>query len=87
MPSSKVVFVVRFVVPSKSVLSALKWAFADLDDLSVSADKDTLTPEDLAKVKDLLKLRPIQFCLFLKTLVGREEMLKMMIEAIGVAKQ
>jgi hypothetical protein len=28
------------------VASALKWAFADFDDLSVSADKETLTPED-----------------------------------------
>jgi len=69
------------------VASALKWAFADLDDLSVSADKDTLTPEDFAKVQDLLKLRPIQFCLFLKALVGTEEMLRMMVEAIKVAKQ
>jgi hypothetical protein len=69
------------------IASALKWAFADFDDLSLSADKDTLTPEDLAKVLDLLKLRPIQFCLFLKTLVGREEMLKMMVQAIGVPKQ
>jgi hypothetical protein len=68
------------------VASALKWAFADLDDLSVSADKDTLTPEDFARVRDLLKLRPIQFCLFLKALVGTEEMLRMMVEAIKVAK-
>jgi hypothetical protein len=33
-----------------------------VDDLSVSADKDTLTPEDFAKVRDL-KLRPMQFCI------------------------
>jgi len=69
------------------IASALKWAFADLDDLSVEADKLTLTPEDFAKVGDLLKLRPMQFCLFMKALVGREEMLKMMVQAIGVAKQ
>jgi hypothetical protein len=69
------------------VASALKWGFADFDDLSVSADRDTLTPEDFGKVRDLLKLRPIQFCLFLKALVGTEEMLRMMVEAIGVAKQ
>jgi hypothetical protein len=69
------------------VASALTWAFADCDDLSVEADKLTLTPEDFAKVRDLLKLRPIQFCLFLKALVGTEEMLRMMIEAIKVAKQ
>jgi hypothetical protein len=69
------------------VASALRWAFADLDDLSVSADKLTLTPEDLARVTDLLKLRPMQMALFLKALVGTEEMLRMMVEAIGVAKQ
>jgi hypothetical protein len=68
------------------VASALRWAFADLDDLSVSADKDTLTPEDFGKVRDLVKLRPIQFCLFLKALVGTEEMLRMMVEAIRVAR-
>ena len=69
------------------VTSALKWGFADFDDLSVSADKETLTPEDFSRVTDLLKLRPMQFCLFLKTLVGAEEMQRMMVEAIRVAKQ
>jgi ribosomal protein L30/L7E len=68
------------------VALALRWAFADLDELSVSADKDTLTPEDLAKVVDLLRLRHIQFCLFLEALVGTGEMLRMMVEAIKVAK-
>ena len=48
--------------------------------MSLSADRDTTG--DFAKVMDLLKLRPMQFCLFLKTLVGREEMLRMMVEAI-----
>jgi len=69
------------------VASALKWGFADFDNLTVEADKLTLTPEDFARVVDLLKLRPIQFCIFLKALVGTEEMLRMMIEAIKVAKQ
>jgi hypothetical protein len=51
------------------VASALKWAFADCDDLSVGADKQTLTPEDFAKVIELLKFRPMQFCIFLEALV------------------
>ena len=42
------------------VTSALKWAFADFDNLNVHADKDTLTQEDLAKVLELLKHRPTQ---------------------------
>jgi hypothetical protein len=69
------------------VASALKWAFADLETENVKADKQTLSPEDLGKVVELLRLRPIQFCLFLKALVGVEEMQRMMVEAIGVAKQ
>jgi hypothetical protein len=68
------------------VASGLKWGFANFDDLSDEADKLTLTPEDFARVTDFLKLRPIQVCIFLKTLVGVEEMLRMMVEAITVAK-
>lgn len=43
------------------VASALKWAFADFDSQSVDADRETLTPDNFAKVMDLLRLRPIQF--------------------------
>jgi hypothetical protein len=69
------------------VASALKWGLADCESLSVEADRQTLTPEDFAKVMDLLKFRPMQLALVLKTLVGAEEMQRMMIEAIGVAKE
>jgi hypothetical protein len=68
------------------VASALKWGFADFDNLTVEADKLTLTPDDFAKIMDLLKLRPMQMALFLKALVGTEEMLRTMVEAIKVAK-
>ncbi len=68
------------------VASALKWGFADFDDLGVEADRRTLTAEDFAKLMDLLKLRPIQFCMFLKALVGSEEMQRIMVEAIAAAK-
>src|SRR5260370_916064 len=67
------------------VASALKWGFADFDDLGVDADRQTLGPEDFAKVMDLLKFRPMQFCIFLKALVGVEEMQRMMIEASALA--
>src|SRR6202163_4815598 len=56
------------------VASALKWGFADFDSEPVAADRDTLNPEDFAKVVDFLKFRPIQFCMFLKALVGADEM-------------
>ncbi|HLK65049.1 MAG TPA: hypothetical protein VKU19_16515 [Bryobacteraceae bacterium] len=69
------------------VASALKWAFADLETGSVTVDKETLTPADFGKVMDLLKLRPVQFCLFLKALVGVEDMQRMMVQAIGMANQ
>ncbi len=67
------------------VASALKWGFADFDTEPVIADRDTLSPEDCAKVIDLLKFRPMQFCMFLKALVGPEEMKNMMLKAISVA--
>ena len=50
-------------------------------------NKETLTPEDFGKVMELLKLRPLQFCIFLKMLVGVDEMQRMMVHAIAVAKQ
>ena len=69
------------------VASALKWAFADFDNLNVSADQATLTAEDLDKLVELLKARPLQFCVFLKWLVGAEEMQRVMVEAIRTARQ
>jgi hypothetical protein len=69
------------------VASALKWGFADFDDLGVEADKRTLTPQDFSKVMDLVKLRPMQFCMFLKALVGVEAMQRLMVQAIAAAKQ
>ena len=69
------------------VASALKWAFADFDDVSVAADRDTLNPGDLTKVIDLLRFRPIQFCMFLMALVGAEEMKRIMLNAIVTAQR
>jgi hypothetical protein len=65
----------------------MKWALADFDDLGISADRQTLGSDDLAKVMDLLKLRPIQFCMFLAALVGAEQMERTLLQAISVAKQ
>ena len=69
------------------VASAMKWGLADFDSEPVAADRDTLNPEDFAKVVDLLKFRPIQFCMFLKALVGADEMKRMMMRAILFAQQ
>jgi hypothetical protein len=69
------------------IASALKWGLADCDDLSVDADRQTLSPEDFSKVMRLLKFRPMQLAIVLKALVGIEEMQRMMVEAIGVARR
>jgi hypothetical protein len=65
----------------------MKWGFADFDNVPVAADRDTLSPEDFAKVVGLLKHRPIQFCMFLKALLGAEAMERLMTEAIAIASQ
>ena len=64
------------------VASALKWAFADLDTVSVEADHQTISPEDRQHLVDLLKHRPLQFCLFLSALLGQKQMELMMLSAI-----
>lgn len=69
------------------VASALKWAFADFDSWSVVVDKRTLKPEDAAKVMHRLGFLPIQFCMFMRALVGVQQMEMIMQQAIGVAKQ
>ena len=69
------------------VASALKWGFADFDDVNVETDRATVSLEDLEKVLDLLRFRPAQFCLFLTALVGTEQMERIMVEAISVAKR
>lgn len=67
------------------VVSALKWALRDLDEFSVVADMRTLSPDDIAKVLELVRLRPLQFCIFLTALVGEESMDCMMTDAVAVA--
>ena len=69
------------------VLSALKWGFADFDSVNVVIDRKTLKPEDRMKVVELIQHRPVQFCLFLKALVGTEAMEEMLTQAIAVAKK
>jgi len=47
----------------------------------------TLTQEDLAGVIDLLKLRAVQFCMFVMAIVGAEKMERIMLQAIATAKR
>ena len=68
------------------VASALKWAFADFDTLTVEADRQTLSQEDRQRLLDLLKHRPLQFCLFLSALLGQKQMEALMISALKNAR-
>ena len=69
------------------VASALKWVFADFDTINVEADRLALSPEDRERLEGILKHRPLQFCMFLKTLFGEQEMQIMMVQATKIAKQ
>jgi hypothetical protein len=68
------------------VASALKWAFADLETLNVEADRQTLSLEDRKQLVELLKNRPLQFCLFLSALFGQKNMEILMVSAIRNAR-
>ena len=69
------------------IVSALKWAFADFDTIGIVIDRKALLPEDRLKIAELIKHRPVQFCMFLKALLGEEAMEGMMQQAITVAKK
>jgi len=69
------------------VASALKWAFADFDDVNVNVDRETLSEEDLKKLVELLRFRPIQMCMFLKALLGTESMEMLIEQGLTLAKR
>lgn len=50
------------------IASALKWALVDFNPSSLRADIKSLAPADLAKVRQLVRNRPMQFRLFLAEL-------------------
>jgi hypothetical protein len=69
------------------VISALKWAFCDLDTESAIADLHTLSEEDLKKVVEPLTLRTIQLCLFVNALVGEDATERIVQHALRCAKE
>jgi hypothetical protein len=68
------------------VASALKWAFADFENLSVVADRRTLCQEDLDTLVGLLRVRPLQFCMFLAALFGEERMEELISSSVQQVK-
>jgi hypothetical protein len=69
------------------ILSALEWGFADFDSVNVVMDRKTLSLDDGKRVAELLVHRPVQFCAFLKALLGDEAMEEMMTRAVSVVKK
>ena len=69
------------------VISALKWAFCDLETESAIADFRTLSEEDRVKVAEPLTLRATQFCLFVNALLGEDATERIMQHALRCAKE
>jgi hypothetical protein len=69
------------------VISALKWAFCDLETENVLADLETLSEDDLKLVAEPLAMRAIQFSLFAKALLGQEAAEQIMLRATRILKQ
>jgi hypothetical protein len=69
------------------VISALKWAFCDLETESTIADFRTLSEEDRVKVAEPLTLRATQFCLFVNALLGEDATERIMQHALRCAKE
>ena len=69
------------------VISALKWAFCDLDTENAIADFRTLSEEDRVRVAEPLTLRATQFCLFVNALIGEDATERIMQHAVKCAKE
>ena len=69
------------------VISALKWAFCDLDTETAIADLHTLSEADLKKVVEPLSLRAIQFCMFVNSLIGEDATKRIVQHALRCAKE
>ena len=50
------------------------------------ANRRTLSQEDLDTLVDLLRVRPLQFCLFLSALFGEERMEQLMSSSVEQVK-
>jgi hypothetical protein len=69
------------------VISALKWAFCDLETENAIADFRTLSEEDRVRVAEPLTLRATQFCLFVNALIGEDATERIMQHAVKCAKE
>ena len=68
------------------VMSALKWAFCDLETENLIADLETLSAADVKKLIEPLQMRTLQFSIFILTMLGEEVGEQLILHALHGAK-
>ena len=68
------------------VMSALKWAFCDLETENLIADLETLSAADVKKLIQPLQMRTLQFSIFILTMLGEEVGEQLILHALQDAK-
>jgi hypothetical protein len=68
------------------VMSALKWAFCDLETENLIADLETLSAADVKKLIQPLQMRTLQFSIFILTMLGEEVGEQLILHALQGAK-
>lgn len=68
------------------VMSALKWAFCDLETENLIADLETLSAADVKKLIEPLQMRTLQFSIFILTMLGEEVGEQLILHALEGAK-
>lgn len=68
------------------VMSALKWAFCDLETENLIADLGTLSAADVKKLMEPLQMRTLQFSIFILTMLAEEVGEQLILHALEGAK-
>jgi hypothetical protein len=68
------------------VMSALKWAFCDLETENLIADLGTLSAADVKKLMEPLQMRTLQFSIFILTMLAEEVGEQLILHALQGAK-
>lgn len=67
-------------------MSALKWAFCDLETENLITDLETLSATDVKKLVEPLQMRTLQFSIFILTMLGEEVGEQLILHALEGAK-
>ena len=68
------------------VMSALKWAFCELETENLIADLETFSATDVKKLVEPLQMRTLQFSIFILTMLGEKVGEQMILHALQGAK-